>query len=86
MTPRAGPRLGRGCFARGEGGVRVVPLTSAGGRPAGWATREWERETAVGPDSVSSRVLAQYQIGIWKILFFFKYFYNLQTDLNSIQI
>jgi hypothetical protein len=56
------------------------------GSPAGWATREWERETTAGPDSVSSRVLAQYRIGIRKILFFFKPFYNLQTNLNSIQI
>jgi hypothetical protein len=52
----------------------------------GWATLEWEREAAAGPDSVSSRVLAQYRIGIRKILFFFKSFYNLQTNLNSIQI
>jgi hypothetical protein len=35
-----------------------------------------------GPDSVSSWVLAPYQIGIRKILFFFNFFYNLQTNLN----
>jgi hypothetical protein len=45
-----------------------------------------EREAAAKPDSVSSRVSAQYRIGIRNTLFFFKYFYNLQTDLNSIQI
>jgi hypothetical protein len=36
MTPRAGLHLGRGCFARGEGGVRDGPLASAGGRPLRW--------------------------------------------------
>jgi hypothetical protein len=47
MTPRAGLRLGRGCFARGEGGVRDGPLASAGGRllrwgrPGNWAASEW---------------------------------------------
>jgi hypothetical protein len=40
----------------------------------GWATLEWEREAAAEPDSVSSRVSAQYRIGIRKILFFFKSF------------
>jgi hypothetical protein len=59
------------------------PLGQAG---FGWAALEWEREAAAGPDSVSSRVSAQYRIGIRKILFFFKSFYNLQTNLNSIQI
>jgi hypothetical protein len=68
------------------GGELAGLLVLGWGRPAGWAMREWERETAAGPDSVSSRVSAQYRIGIRKILFFFKYFYNLQTDLNSIQI
>jgi hypothetical protein len=52
----------------------------------GWAVLDWEREAAARPDSNSSWVLAQYRIGIRKILFFFKYFYNLQTNLNSIQI
>jgi hypothetical protein len=51
-----------------------------------WAMLEWEREAAAGPDSVSNWVSAQYRIGIRKILFFFKSFYNLQTNLNSIQI
>jgi hypothetical protein len=51
-----------------------------------WSALGWERETAAGPDSVSSRVSAQYRIGIRKILFFFKSFYNLQTNLKSIQI
>jgi hypothetical protein len=59
------------------------PLGQAG---FGWAALEWEREAAAGPDSVSNRVSAQYRIRIRKILFFFKYFYNLQTTLNSIQI
>jgi hypothetical protein len=49
-----------------------------------WAALEWEREAAAGPDSVSIVVSAQYRIGIRKILFFFKSFYNLQTNLNSI--
>jgi hypothetical protein len=35
MMPRAGLCLGRGCFARGEGGVRDGPLASAVGRFAG---------------------------------------------------
>jgi hypothetical protein len=39
-----------------------------------WAAREWERETAAWPDSVSSRVSAQYRIGIRKILLFFQIF------------
>jgi hypothetical protein len=52
----------------------------------GWAALEWEREAAAGPNLVSSRVSTQYRIGIRKILFFFKSFYNLQTNLNSIQI
>jgi hypothetical protein len=59
------------------------PLGQAG---FGWATLEWEREAAAGLDSVSSWVSAQYRIGIRKILFFFKSFCNLQTNLNSIQI
>jgi hypothetical protein len=33
-------------------------------------------------DSVSSWVSARYQIGIRKISFFFKSFYNLHTNLN----
>jgi hypothetical protein len=57
------------------------PLGQAG---FGWVTLEWEREVAVGPNSFSSRVSAQYRIGIRKILFFFKSFYNLQSNLNSI--
>jgi hypothetical protein len=68
------------------GGEPAGLLGLGWGKPAGWAAREWEREAAAGPDSVSSRVSAQYRIGIRKTLFFFKYFYNLQTDLNSIQI
>jgi hypothetical protein len=57
------------------------------GRPVSAGPR-WsgEREAAAGPDSISSRVSAQYRIRIRKILFFFKSFYNLQTNLNSIQI
>jgi hypothetical protein len=52
----------------------------------GWLRWSGEREAAAGLDSVSSWVSAQYRIGIRKILFFFKSFYNLQTNLNSIQI
>jgi hypothetical protein len=54
-----------GCFAREP---------SVGQADFGWAALEWEREAAAGPDSVSSRVSAQYWIGIRKILFFFKSF------------
>jgi hypothetical protein len=39
-----------------------------------------------GSDSDSSSVLARYRIGTRKILFFFKSFYNLQINLNLIQI
>jgi hypothetical protein len=35
---------------------------------------------------ISGWVSAHYQMGIMKILLFFKSFYNLQTNLNSIQI
>jgi hypothetical protein len=56
----------------------------------GWVTQKMEKgrekKRLAGLDSVSSWVSARYQIGIRKILFFFKYFYNLQTNLNSIQI
>jgi hypothetical protein len=68
------------------GGESAGLLSLSWGRPSGWAKREWEREAAAGPDSVSSRVSTQYRIGIRKTLFFFKYFYNLQTNLNPIQI
>jgi hypothetical protein len=68
------------------GGEPAGLLGLGWGRPAGWTAREWEREAAAGPDSVSSWVSAQYRIRIRKILFFFKSFYNLQTNLNSIQI
>jgi hypothetical protein len=44
------------------------------------------KEWLAGPGSPSSWVSAHYQIGTRKILFFFKPFYNLQTNLNSIQI
>jgi hypothetical protein len=77
-------RLGR--LRARMGGESAGLLGLDWGRPAGWAAREWEREAAAGPDSVSSRVSAQYRIGIRKTLSFFKYFYNLQTNLNSIQI
>jgi hypothetical protein len=45
-TPHVGLRLGRACFVRGEGDVRVGPLASAGSRPlrlgcAGVGRREW---------------------------------------------
>jgi hypothetical protein len=43
-------------------------------------------ERLAGPDSVSRWVSVHYQMGIRKIIFFFKSFYNLQTNLNSIQI
>jgi hypothetical protein len=44
------------------------------------------KERLAGPSSAFSWVSAHYQIGIRKIIFFFKSFYNLQTNLNSIQI
>jgi hypothetical protein len=44
------------------------------------------RERPVGLDSDSSWVSDRYRIGARKILFFFQSFYNLQTNLNSIQI
>jgi hypothetical protein len=63
----------------------------SGGLGWGWAAQRIEKKgrgkkRLAGPDSVSSWVSARYQIGTRKILFFFKYFYNLQTNLNSIQI
>jgi hypothetical protein len=57
---------------------------------AGWLREKWKREEGkgkagrAGPGSASSWVLAHYQIGIRKNIFFFKSFYNLQTNLNSI--
>jgi hypothetical protein len=44
------------------------------------------KEQLAGPGKASSWVSAHYQIGIRKILFFFKSFYIFQTNLNSIQI
>jgi hypothetical protein len=75
-------RVERGCpgWAARLGWGRPLWLGRAGLRRSGGG--KW----LAGPDSVSSRVSAQYRIGIRKTLFFFKYFYNLQTDLNSIQI
>jgi hypothetical protein len=40
------------------------------------------RERLVGPDSDYNWVSAHYRIGTRKILFFFKSFYNLHTNLN----
>jgi hypothetical protein len=93
MTPRAGLRLGRGCFARGEGGVRDGPLSSTGGRPlrwgrpGNWAAPEWG-----GGEWLLGR--ARLPVGFWptaKLILknpfiFSKFVYNLQTNLNSIQI
>jgi hypothetical protein len=45
-----------------------------------------EKERPARPGSAYNWVSAHYQIGIRKILLFFKSFYNLQTNLNSIQI
>jgi hypothetical protein len=45
--------------------------TGGWGRPVSAGPRGCgRRDAAAGPDSVSSRVLAQYRIGIRKILFF----------------
>jgi hypothetical protein len=52
----------------------------------GWAALGWERETAVGSGSASSQVSAHSQNKIENPFSFSKYVYNLQTDLNSIQI
>jgi hypothetical protein len=55
---------------------------------AGWLREKWKKEEGkerlAGPGSTSSWVSAHYQIGIRKIIFIFKSFYNLQTNLNSI--
>jgi hypothetical protein len=44
------------------------------------------KEGLAGPGSATSRVSAHCRIGVRKSFFFFKSFYNLQTNLNSIQI
>jgi hypothetical protein len=44
------------------------------------------KERLAGPGSVTYRVSAHCRIGVRKSFFFFKYFHNLQTNLNSIQI
>jgi hypothetical protein len=44
------------------------------------------KEGLAGPSSATSRVSAHCRIGVRKSFFFFKSFYNLQTNLNSIQI
>jgi hypothetical protein len=67
-------------------------------RPRGWVVRAKEKE-GVGEirwAGVEGKgrlgwlrknwVSARYRIGIRKIIFFFKSFYNLQTNLDSIQI
>jgi hypothetical protein len=43
------------------------------------------KKRLAGPNSISNWVSAHYQIGARKFLFLFKSFYNLQTNLNSIQ-
>jgi hypothetical protein len=81
--PRAGPRLGRGCFTRGEGrpasagaGRATGPRRGGGGEGGGcWAGLGFR--PGFGPQSVL----------LFKIPFLFsKFIYNLQTNLNSIQI
>jgi hypothetical protein len=42
------------------------------------------KEGLAGPGSTTSRVSAHCRIGVRKSFFFFKSFYNLQTNLNSI--
>jgi hypothetical protein len=44
------------------------------------------KEGLAGPGSTTSRVSAHWRIGVRKSFFFSKSFYNLQTNLNSIQI
>jgi hypothetical protein len=65
----------------------LVPIEVKLGR-LGWATRKnWEeKKRPVWPGSPSSWVSAHCQIGIRKSFSFFKSFYNLQTNLNSLQI
>jgi hypothetical protein len=52
----------------------------------GWAALGWEREMAVGSGLASSRVSAHNQNKIENPFSFSKSVYNLQTNLNSIQI
>jgi hypothetical protein len=54
--------------------LRAGPHTGKGKGRMGWA------------GSRVSWVSAHYRVGVRKILFFFKSFYNLQTNLNPIQI
>jgi hypothetical protein len=89
-TPRAGPPLGRGYFACGEGvsGSGRSPRLGAG--RFGWATLGCAgvggKGVAVGSGSVSGRVSAHSQNRIENSFSFSKSVYNLQTNLNSIQI
>jgi hypothetical protein len=53
----------------------------------GWAALEWGKGSGCWAGlGFQPGFSAQYRIGMRKILFFFKFFYNLQTNLNSIQI
>jgi hypothetical protein len=74
--PRAGLRLGRGCFARGEGGVRDGPLASACCRPLRWGRPGCAGVRAKGvaarPGAASGRVSAHSQFCYLKFLFFFQ--------------
>jgi hypothetical protein len=67
---------------RMNGGRRLTgPLS------LGWATQEWGRQNRLaGPGSASSWVSAHSQNKIENPFSFSKSFYNLQTNLNSIQI
>jgi hypothetical protein len=44
------------------------------------------KEGLAGPGSATSRVSAHYRIGVRKAFFFFKSFYNLLTNFNSIAL
>jgi hypothetical protein len=88
-TPRAGLCLGRGCFTRGEGGVRDGPLASAGGRPLHWGRSGCAGVRGRGWLLGRARLSAGFQPTVslvFKIPFFSKSVYNLQNNLNSIQI
>jgi hypothetical protein len=68
MTPHAGPRLGRGCFARGEGVSGSGHLPRLGVGRFGWAALGCAgvggKGVAVGSGSASGRVSAYSQFSI----------------------
>jgi hypothetical protein len=85
-----GPRRGLHALERpdrlGWANSKMKPGWAGSARPCEKWKRGRGKKSLAEPNSVSSWVSARYQIGTRKILFFFKSFYNLQTNLNSIQI